>query len=171
MGKPGVPVVTQLSVAKGYTVGDPNKRPKTQTTTLSPVVGGIPRAQLPVLCGVDAQSGSVVYSSGVGTFSFLIPLPNLPAPFVVGPSDTAQFLVALSSIAMPAGDAVVEVTLTPQALQGTNPVVTGPGGVLRQGATYTGWQVLVSGSALNATSGGMTVGVLAWLYDSPLVQQ
>ncbi len=171
MAKPGVPVSTQLSVSQGFTVGDPKLKPKAQTIALSPLIGGLQRATLPVLCGVDAQSGSVQYSSGVGTFSFLIPLPNLPAPFTVGPSDKAQFIVALAGIQMPAGDALVEVTLTPQALNGTTPIVTAAGGILRQGQVYTGWQVLVSGSALTATSGPMVVGVSAWIYDSPLTQQ
>lgn len=170
MAKPGVPTPTQLSVSKGFTVGIPDKKPKTQTTALSPLVGGLQRATLPIVCGVDAQSGSIPYAGG--TVSFTIPLPNFPAPFTVGPSDQAQFLVALSSFAFPVGtsDAAVSVTLTPQALNGTTPIVTGPGGILRQGTTYTGWQVLVSAAAALGTSGTLTVAVSAWLYDTLLTQ-
>jgi hypothetical protein len=171
MGKPAVPVPTQLSVSQGYTIGEPDKKPPASSVTLAPSVGGIAQKNFPILCGVDAQTGSIAYAGG--TLSFVIPLPNLPAPFVVGQSDKAQFLVALAGFAFPAGtaDAVISVALTPQALAGNTPIVTASGGFLRQGATYTGWQVLVTAAAVAGSAGTLTVGVSAWLYDSPLVQQ
>jgi hypothetical protein len=123
------------------------------------------------LCGVDTQSGSVPYAGDLATFT--IPLPNLPAPFTVGPSDKAQFVVALMSFAFPFGspDHAVSVVLTPQALNGTTPIVTAAGGILRQGQIYTGWQVVVNAYSDQSTAGTLTVGVSAWIYDSPLIQQ
>ena len=182
MAKPGVPTTTQLSVSQGFTVGDPEKKPQAQTIALSPLVGGLQRATFPVLCGVDTQSGSVFSNGFVGEslYTILIPLPNLPAPFVVGPSDKAQFIVALSSFSVDPANVTawsfLTVSLTPQALCGTTPVVTGPGGVLRQGTTYTGWQVsanilLHSPSPNPGGNYQISVGVSAWIYDSPLTRQ
>jgi hypothetical protein len=171
VGKPAVPVRTQLSVAQGYTVGEPNKKPPATTVSLAPVIGDTPSAKFPIVCGADMQSGSTPFNPGVSTsFSVLIALPNMPSSFTVGPSDTAQFFVTLVSIVLPGVDTLTALTLAPQALTSTGTLPITTGGILRQGATYTGWSVLVTGIAQGASTGTLTVGVSAVLYDTVLSQ-
>lgn len=179
MAVPPALTKTPQRTSPQFTVGNPDKSLALAATSAAPNVGSLPKNPHPItLIGVDAQSASTAIGNHTAgdevTFSFLIPFPNIPTPFVVGTNDFATFIVSQIAIshartgqtetAIP-GLVLASLILSPVAYARQQLCTVEQ---LQLNQTYTGWAAQVSGTlycAANSTAGALTVRAHGALYD------
>ena len=171
MGKPAAAPFQQVNIPMGFTIGNTTIAPPTTAISAAPTIGTVPNQALPILAGVDTQSGTTqigaLTAGASASFSITIPLPNLPVPFAPSATEAVLFTTKLAAFALPAGLALNSIATTPQAFTSSAaaPVV---GAQLRAGAQYTGWQIVVSGQVIavvNSSAGTISATVVAMLSD------